>query len=199
MGFALSWIGVRGKSPDAVLNDLGWRRTGEREDVPESDAVCTQLRSGWFIVVLNNSLDAFDAIDPTDLSRGGDVVTCMVEEHVMVSGFSSWTDGRRVVTVGHDAEKGIQHLLVTGSLSPELKQIVDAAIRSQDTKDDGDADTDFIFDVPIDMAYRLTGFRHDHVELDGSIQMYDILEPLPGAKSAKGSWWRSLFRRRTND
>src|SRR5919112_173937 len=102
MGFALSWIGVRGKSPDAVLSDLGLRPTGEREEVPESPVASIRIDSGWFIVVMNGSIDAFDGkIDLSALSRDAEVVACMVEEHVMVSAFVSWKDGRRLLEVHH--------------------------------------------------------------------------------------------------
>lgn len=195
MGFAMSWIAVRGKSPDAVLADVGYRRTGEQEDVAESPAVCATLGTGWFILVLNNSMEAFDGtIDLAALSRDADVVACMVEEHVMVSGFSSWKGGTRVLTVGHDADRGIRHLDVEGALPPEFRQIVDEAMRAQASEDAGEASTDYVFDIPVDMAHRLTGFRHDRDPEGGA--MYDVLEKEPSAERRTSSWWRGLFGKR---
>lgn len=190
MGFALSWIGVRGKAPDSVLTELGYRRNGEREELPESPAVCAQLESGWFVVVLNNSSDAFDGtIDPAPLSRGAEVITCMVEEHVMVSGFSHWKDGTRVLAVGHDAQRGIRHLDVEGSLPAEMQQIVDDAMRSQD-----DGEADYVFDIAIEVAHRLTGFRHDYDLGEGA--MFDVLEKQPSADRRTSRWWSSFIGKR---
>jgi hypothetical protein len=191
----MSWIAVNGKSPDAVLAELSWRRTGEQEDFPEADAVCAQLANGWFVVVMNRIMDAYDGtIDPSPLSRGSEVVTCMLEEHVMESGFARWRDGQRLIAVHHDAQQGIRHLDVSGSFSAEMKGIIDAATRSQDEEDQGDAAVDFIFDVAIDMAYRITGYRHDRADVD-VVQGYDVLERVPRPKG-QGSWWRNLLGKR---
>ena len=193
MGFSQSWIAVRGKSPDAVLAELGWRGTGEREEVPESPVVSARLPTGWLVIVMNDSMDAADgAVDPARLSRGADVVTCMVEEHVMVSAFASWNDGKRLLEVGHNGQEDPHHLDVTGSLSPELQQIVDDARRAQAKDDENGGGTDYIFDIPVDMAYRLTGFRHD---LDVGVE-FEILERVASAGRGPGSWWKGLFRRR---
>lgn len=194
MGFALSWVGVRGKPPDTVLADLGYRRTGEQEDVPESPVVCAGLQTGWFVVVMNERIDAFDGtIDLSALSRGAEVVACMVEEHVMVSAFVSWNDGKKVLEAHHNAQVSVRHLDVRGSLSPEMTRIVDDAMRSQRTEDAGEASTDFVFDIPVDLAWHLTGFRHDRDIDDGGDQQFDILEKLGGPKGR--GWWSGLFRR----
>jgi hypothetical protein len=197
LGFALSWIGVHGKPADTVLTELGWRRTGEQEDFPEADTTCAQLSNGWFVVVMIRSMDAYDGtIDASQLSRGGEVVACMLEEHVMASGFARWRDGQRLLAVDHDAQQGIRHLEVTGTPAPEMKEIIDEATSSQDKEDEGDADVDFIFDIPIDIAYRVTGYRHDRAELDGTVQKYDVIERLPQPTPQPRSWWSGLFRKR---
>ena len=190
MGFALSWLGVRGKSPESVLQELGFRPTGEQEEIPESPAVCARLTTGWFIVVMNNSMDAYDGtVDLTSLSQGAEVVTCMLEEHVMMSGYSDWMDGARITAVMHDAQQGIGHLEVE-NLPADMMDIVERAHASQDEEDQRRADTDFIFDIPIDAAYRRTGFRHDRADRDGVVSKYEILEAVRG-----GGWLRSVFRR----
>jgi hypothetical protein len=153
---------------------------------------CAHLANGWFVIVMNRTVDAFDrTIDPARLSRGAEVVTCTLEEHVMVSGFARWKDGERLVTVDHDAQQSIRHLDVAGSVSPEMSEIIAEAISSQDREDQGEAEVDFICDIPIDIAYRLTGYRHDRAEVDGIVQRYEVLEKLP--RPQPRSSWRSLF------
>jgi hypothetical protein len=36
VGVAISWVAVRGKDPQDVLNYLGLGASGEREDIPEA-------------------------------------------------------------------------------------------------------------------------------------------------------------------
>ena len=195
MGFALSWLGVRGKSPEVVLEELGLRLTGEHEDIPESGIVCASLSTGWFVVVMNNSMAAYDgSMDVSRLSRGAEVVTCMLEEHVMMSGYARWKDGTRMTSVMHDAQHGVRHL-DSENLPPDMTDIAERAKASQDKEDEADASTDFIFDVPIDVAYRVTGFRHDRADRDGVLRHYDILEPLTRGTAQRGGWLRGVFRR----
>lgn len=176
MGFSLSWVAVRGKSADDVLATLGWRRTGGREESPESPVVCGQLRTGWVVIVMNRSMDAFDGtIDLATLSRGAEVVACAVEEHAMVSACSRWADGRRLLEVTHVSPVNPRHLDVTGSPPPELQGFIDAATRAYD--DDEEGETDYMFDVPVDVAEHLTGFRHDAGD---DALAFDVLERRPG-------------------
>ena len=39
MGYSQSWLAVRGKPPAAVLDSLGLRGTGKREEIAESPIV----------------------------------------------------------------------------------------------------------------------------------------------------------------
>jgi len=52
VGVALSWLAVRGKSPESVLTELGFRATGEQEEFPRSPATGSQLPAGWFAVII---------------------------------------------------------------------------------------------------------------------------------------------------
>ena len=110
----------------------------------------------------------------------------------MASGFSRWVNGARVLEVAHDSQQGVQHLETTGNLSSEAKAIIEEATTSQNKEDEGDAEVDFFFDIPIDIAYGLTGFRHDHANPDGVVAKYEVLEAIPRRHSR--SWWKSLFR-----
>jgi hypothetical protein len=194
MGFALSWIGIRGKSQEAAVEKAGFRLTGHQEEFPESPVTCARLESGWCVIVMNGSMDAHDgSIDPSQFPPEAEIVTCMLEEHVMASGFSRWTNGARVLEVEHDSQQGLRHLETTGNLSSEAKAIIEEATSSQDKEDEGDAEVDFFFDIPIDIAYGLTGFRHDHLNPEGVVARYEVLEASPRRRRRR--WWKNLFRR----
>src|SRR6266496_4505662 len=94
MGYSLSWLAVRGKSPEAVRHELGFRPTGEREEFPESDLSAIEMPNGWYLIVSQRSeLVASDASIARLPSSAGEVVTCFVEEHVMFSSATRWKDG----------------------------------------------------------------------------------------------------------
>ena len=96
MGVALSWLAVRGKSPESVLTELGLRATGEQEEFPRSPATCSLLPAAWFAVIIRGRADAHDGtLDLARLSKGAEVVACFVEEHVMFSSVSMdrWSAG----------------------------------------------------------------------------------------------------------
>lgn len=194
MGFCISWVAIRGKEPEVVLSELGWRRTGEREEFPESRTTCTTLGSGWFMIAMMNRADAYDGtIALATLSKGAELVASFVEEHVMFSGSVFWRDGTKIWSAEHDAQEGIRHLAVFGELPPEMSVIMDEGKSSQDAEDKGDAEVDFIFDIPVDMSQRLTGFRYDRNQVDGVELTFEVLAEVPVVRP--GGWLKSLFRR----
>ena len=50
MGYALSWLAVRGKLPEQVLADLNATPTGAEIDFAERRLGGRKLRSGWYAV-----------------------------------------------------------------------------------------------------------------------------------------------------
>ena len=140
----------------------------------------------WYLLVSNH--DRWDLLDDTRLARlarGCEIVTCLVEEHVMVSAASSWRDGARVWRVSHDAQDplGLEHLEVEGRAPPEL-----AAIRAQgfeELRADHDP-CDYVFDVPLNLAAKLVdGFRHDEGD-------YKFAELRRVSKEPRKSWLKRL-------
>src|SRR5437016_4796141 len=132
MGFSQSSLGVTGKSSDAVLAALSLRPTGEHEDFPESPFVATTLPSGWFLVVADRAEHEIISDDVLQrLSAGCEVVTCFVEEHVMVSGASGWRDGIRIWRVTHDAQIAFDHLATDAELPTAYPAIRDRLLAEQ--------------------------------------------------------------------
>ncbi len=143
-----------------------------------------------------NREDAYDGtLALAALSKGAEVVACFVEEHVMFSGAAFWRDGSKIGSVEHDAQQGIHHLVVSGALPPEASAIVEKARSSQDAEDKGASEVDFIFDVPVDISQRITGFRYDRIDVDGVELSFDVLAEVPDPRRA--GWLKSLFGRRS--
>jgi hypothetical protein len=103
MGYSLSWLAVKGKPPQAVRDQLGFRLTGEREEIPEADLSGVQMPTGWYLIVSNRSEQVASEAAMRSLSSGSELVTCFVEEHVMASSATGWKDGRKIWSVVHNA------------------------------------------------------------------------------------------------
>ena len=197
MGYSQSWSAVKGKPPAAVLETLGLRGTGTREEIAESPIVGTELPSGWYLVVASRSGHRLMSDQNVQrLSAGCDVVTGDVEEHVMVSVATSWKDGRRVWTVTHDAQRDMEHLQAEGELPATFVSIRDRLRSEQQAAGGRKADVDYIFDVPVELAQTLTGYRHNADIPGAGAEPFEILvETLPSAAASAGrpSFLRRLF------
>lgn len=177
MGYSTSWIATRLPQAEA-RSHFSVRPTGQRSDFAEftfSDAV---LPNGWYLIVANRC-DWAERQNLSRLSRGGELVTAFVEEHVMVSGASHWRDGKTVWAVEHNSELSADHLAETGTLPDGFREIADELMEKQETVDD----CDYIFDIPVMAAKLLTGYRHDE---DGPWTENEPFEILDSVRP----WWR---------
>ncbi len=197
MGFSQSWLAVKGKPAAAVLEALGLKGTGTREEIAESPIIGAELPGGWYLVVANRSGHRLMREPVVErLSAGCEVVTGDVEEHVMVSMAAGWKDGRRIWLVAHDAQRGIEHLKTQGELPTAFGGIRDE-MRSQHQAAGGrQADVDYIFDVPVELAKALTGYRHDEDIAGVGDRPFEVLvqaSASPSSSGEKPSFWKRLF------
>ena len=174
MGYALCWAAVKGGTADAVQSVLGLRPTGQREEIPESDIVAAVLPNGWYLVLQNRSTITDEVLGR--LSGLGEVVYCFVEDHVMFSSISAWCGGTLSWSVVHDSEKGHYHVEVHGQIPPVFASVRDPLKAAQDAAGGDKSDTDFIYDVPIELARALTGFRHDQDISEVEGDAFHVLE-----------------------
>ena len=189
MGFSLSWLAVRGKDRDTVLAELKLKATGEREEFAESAFTARMLDGDWFLVVANDP--RFIQRAPLSrLSQGAQVVTCMVEEHVMMSSASGLKDGAVLWSIEHDSQHGIDHLKVTGEPPSGFAVIRERLMRKQAQSDSPEGHknwyqgiaTDYIFDIPVQMARHLTDFlHHDDSEIAPGSRPFETLKQV--------GWW----------
>ncbi len=159
MGYSISWLAIRGEDVNTVHSQLGVSGSGEYEEVPESPLLGAELPGGWYLVFANRC-DYPDDAPLASLSRNGELITCSVEEHVMCSSASGWSNGVPAWSVVHDSQRGLQHLDAQGDLPPVFAAVRDRLSASQSQR----GDADYIFDVPVEVAKAITGFRHDDCE-----------------------------------
>jgi tRNA(Arg) A34 adenosine deaminase TadA len=192
MGFSFTSLAVKDGTRDAVLAGLGLCGANTHEEIPESDITGATLPSGWYLVTANRGYPAF-AEDATlkRLSQTAEVVTCFVEEHVMCSAASMWSDGRQVWSVMHEADQGIEHLETKGSLPPMFAPI-SQRLRAEQTAAGGDkAKVDHIFDIPVEIVAQLTGYRHDRLMPELGERAFEVLATTEA--TPKRSWLRKLL------
>src|SRR6266581_448281 len=167
MGFSISWIAFKNKTKEEVLGATGLNDTGETEEIPESPVSGAALPSGWYLLFFNKYAHAF--LKPktlSALSKDCQVVGCQVEEHVMASGAFCYENGNRLWSVSHESERGIYHVTVEG-LAPRSLSALHARLVERQNEEGGDkAGVDYIFDVPVELAYEICVFRHDRWKFD---------------------------------
>jgi len=213
MGYSLSWLAVKGKSPAAVRDALGLRPTGQREEFPESELCAAELPGGWYLIVSDHTEHvAPDAVLQT-LSAGGELVTCFIEEHVMASAAAGWQNGRKLWSVTHDSHRGHDHLAAEGDLPPAYAAIRDRLVAKQRQEDLekppqsrpmfkrkitdlSQMRCDYLFNIPVDLAKALTGYTHDEDIPGQTGEPFEVLAgslPAPSASPAKKSFFKKLF------
>lgn len=192
MGYAQSWLAVRGKPREVILDALKLQPTGEREEVVESALVGAVLPGGWYAVIANRSGHELTREGVlTRLSQGAELVRVDVEEHVMVSLVEGWRDGVRHWSVLHDGQGGLDHLETCGTPPESFKAVRDMLLDRQRGAGGAEADVDFLFDVPVELARTIAGYRHDEDIPGGGAMPFEVL--IQNGSAAPRSFWKRLL------
>jgi hypothetical protein len=109
------------------------------------------------------------------------VLACSIEEHVMVCSAELWSEATRRWRIEHSSERGREHLQAEGELPEGLAALITAAEAAQAA----DADVDAYFDVPLQAAQQLAGFKHDETHSALNYDAFVVLEPEGGTRK----WW----------
>jgi len=173
MGYSLSWIAVKGRSSKELQQVLGFRSTGRHGNYGEHTLVGRQLRDGWHLLIANTCDDRI-AQNTTlaHLSKGCQAVACSIEEHVMFSSCAFWNEGKKVWSVKHRGDRGVFDVVKSGNVPANYSLLKSELIEMQRSEGDENAGVDHVFELPLQLAKQLVGFKHDE-ELSGS---YEILE-----------------------
>ncbi len=164
MGYAISWLAVRTEEPESLLSRLQLTRTGEEDALFETAVSGGPLKSGWYLVVANNSAHRIvQEATLAALSKAYELVACSVEEHVMISTAAYWRSGEAAWTITHDSSRGVFDLGVSGIPPATVEQHKARCVAEQEQAGGQNADVDYLFDVPLEVAKGLTGFKHDEV------------------------------------
>lgn len=162
MGYSISWFAVRTDDLDQLFGMAEVSPTTVSDEWLESSLSGGGLQGGWYFfqakgcdhpLISDNSLSRISTL--------GDTIACSVEEHVMVSTAEGWKDGARSWSIAHDAQEGIFDISADGELPDHFEAIKDELFARQNAEGGEDADVDFIFDIPLRVAKKICGYKHD--------------------------------------
>lgn len=162
MGYSIAWVAFKNVTPEVGLERLGLSSTGRIAPYAESEFTGHALRDGWFLVVArgcDNPVVSAESLSV--LADGAEAVACSVEEHVMFSSAERWVRSQNVWRIAHDAQTSIRRLHTKGELPSTYTQALREATARQDAEDAGPGEVDFFFEVPLQVAKEMTGFKHD--------------------------------------
>lgn len=183
MGFNMSWIFVEGIDRDALYEALDLVPTDGTPDrydlgtsrVPLAGATVKSGRCAVFAkyALVLDATTGTNAPRLTRLPAESRSITCVVLEHAMISYASLWQGGRYTWQIRHDSSQGREHLEASGDLPPGFAHLRDIAM----TKQRAEWGVDYVFDVPLDTAAMITGYRHSRSVQDDFFRNLRILVP----------------------
>jgi hypothetical protein len=164
MGMRVSWVSFLQLSKSHALSKLGLLDTLEEDEYFESDIVCAELKTGDSLVFFNDYLGT-ERLDLANLSTNGSLIAVNVHETTMSVKVTLWTNGAQVWSIIHEGHLSIDHLVTDG----DLPSVFDAIYALKVAEQEGVTDCDFYFDIPVDVAKALCGFRHDEFDLEAFV------------------------------
>lgn len=189
MGYSLSLLAVQCADPDRALSALGITRTGETCEYAREPLSGYALPGNWFLIVAKGCADPF--LNPktlSPLSEAFPVVACSIEEHVMFSSAEYWTGGTMVWRAEHVGENGPIHLKTEGVVPVDFEAMAAVHIKMQEAEGGDKAGVDHYFDIPLNAAKSIIGFKHDEDVHGVDYDKFEVLRKAAKTKDRK-SWW----------
>jgi len=181
MGWMASWIAVKGVPKAALFEALGVRETDE-EVYPGTRGEglgYAQSPDGW-IILFSEEFDWADRERVLELSRLGPTVGLQFEDKIeMTSVATGARDGVELWRVYHD--NAGRELEVSGEPPPEFAAIRDRLFKEQADAAGETLRTDYLHDIPLEVAKAACGYRAD----DWEEPFIGLEDPLAAARAAE--------------
>lgn len=175
MSLSLAWFAVNGLAPEDFLDRAGFEDTGEADEYFDAEHSGGDLPGGWYVVVTAQA-DLLDPARLTQWSEGCRLVAVVVHEDTSTSLAMEWRDGRQVWSAFHDGSAEKKQLEVEGNLPDIFDAIRQDLMAVQAEAASEGAEFDAGYDIPLDIAEDITGFRHDALGFDEDIPVFNLLE-----------------------
>ena len=172
MGWMCSWVAVQGVAKGEILEALDLVETGERvEPGSRRRGLCCLDRPDGWTVVFSEDFEWANGKRLLELSHLGLAVACQFEDKVeMTSIASSAKEGVELWRIAHINDP-IYRLDVSGEPPTELAGIRERTFREQEEQGGDESGVDLIFDIPLEVAEAVCGYRADEEEA-----LFDALE-----------------------
>jgi hypothetical protein len=190
MGYSLSLLAVQTNDPAEVLQQLGYVRTDQFCEYARESLSGYSLPANWFLIVARGCDNRF--LQPKilgPLSEHFPVVACSIEEHVMFSSAEYWVSGNQVWHAEHIGENGPIHLNTSGTLPPGFEAMAAAHKEAQEADGGEKAGVDHYFEIPLNAAKEITGFKHDEDIPGINYENFELLRKASSSIEPK-PWWR---------
>jgi len=114
----------------------------------------------------------------------------------MYSSAACWRDGQEIWRVQHQGDRDVLHIEITGT-PPENFEDLRARQFAEQAENDrarakGDYGVDCIFDIPLELARSMVGFRHDlnnpGIDENGFRELRQ--QPGAGLLASARPWWK---------
>ncbi|MEV5647405.1 hypothetical protein AB0L57_04050 [Nocardia sp. NPDC052254] len=183
MGYTFSWVAVRGQVPGDLFDQLGLVALSDRRADTEPDFIAAASRGGWVIVAVRDICPGYpnQADLLKRLSRDCELIACYESTYGPESAAAAWKNGRLLWKVEHrtDGDRTPADIACEGDLPPSFEEILTVA----QTRPREYTDVDHLYEVPIDLAKAVTGFRQDEdvrgarppISLDTDVEAFSLV------------------------
>ena len=107
----------------------------------------------------------------------------------MFSSAEQWLDGTMLWKAEHIGENSPIHLKTSGVLPPIFQAMAEEHTAQQQADGGEKANVDHYFDIPLNAAKTIVGFKHDEKALDVKYDNFELLSLSVSQRTGK-SWWR---------
>ena len=167
MSVSLVWFAVQGVAGEELLDRAGFVDTGEADEFFEAEVSGCAHPGGWYVLMAED-LDLMDVENLRDWSEGARLVAVAVQEEARFSLATEWREGRQVWSVSHAADDDGEAVVALEGETPEAFEAV-----RREFLETGDDEAAFM--APVELAWRITGFRHDTLGFDEAGAVFTVL------------------------
>jgi len=174
MSQSLVWFAVKGVEPAEFLSRAGLVDTEEPDEFFDADTAGAQYPDGWFVVT-SEDFSMMDMENLKEWSEGGRLVAVAVDEEVLSSLATEWANGKLVWSVSHEVgedDSDEPQLQVEGTLPAFFEEVRAEYSGSLD----GEDPAELAFEIPFELASRITGFHHDDIGFEDDAPVFTVLE-----------------------
>ena len=107
----------------------------------------------------------------------------------MFSAAEYWAAGNQVWRVEHVGENGPVHLNTSGSLASGFEAMAAEHKEAQEVNGGEKADVDHYFEIPLNAAKEIIGFKHDEDIPGVDYERFEVLRKGPSSADSR-TWWR---------